>query len=394
MECLEDVISGRLPLPVLLLDDGELTDVREILRDLDVEYVAEPPGSREPSPALESSGLVIATPAYSPRAADLCAPTPGRILLEILERDSPVPDAVAEARCDFIVRRPVHAAALKLLIRRALFIGPERRERERVAIGAAVTLRSGMRSWVSTLLDLSLRSCRLLSSKPVSPDRNVTVRLPRRLTSGETLSLKGRVVRSSEPDRDGVGMFEISISFDSLDPATRRALRVILEGHLVGPASLVAEGIANTRPSSRAGAVVGRVGGARLVDRRSEPRQTDSGLPSTARVNPGTLASVLIGRDLSPAGMRIERDADLVIGDPLDLLLHGGASQTPIAVKATVERIDQGGCFLRFGDVGASEAARIEELVDALVVTERRRTPTAQASRVVISEVLRAGSAG
>ena len=411
-----DVISARFPLPVLILDDGELLDIRAILSEMDVEYVAESPDSREPSPILES-GLVIAASDHSRRAADLCAATPGRILIEILQCESPAPDPVSKARCDFIVRRPVHTAALRLLIQRALYAGPERRKRERVAIGSAVTLRAGMRTWVSTLLELSHRSCRLLSSKSISQDRNVTVRLPRRLTGGETLRLKGRVVRSEapggeriepgrervepgrervepgrdsiEPGRDGIGSFEIAVSFDSLAPANRRALRVVLEGHLTGPASLATDGMGDGPAyPQRMGAGTGKVGSARMIDRRSEPRQTDSGLPPTARVNPGTLAAVLIGRDLSPAGMRVERDAGLALGDALDLLLHGGVQETPIAVKATVERIDEGGCFLRFGNVGAAEAARIEELVDALVVTERPRTAAAGASRVVISEVL------
>lgn len=378
----------------MLLDDGELADVRAILDDLGVEYVDETPDTQEPSPAFENSRLVISTSKHSPRAADLCAASTRRILMEILEHDSPAPDTVAEARCDFIVRRPVHAAALKLLIQRVLYTGPERRGRERVAIGAAVTLRSGIRSWVSTLLDLSLRSCRLLSSKPVVRDRTVTVRLPRRITGGETLSLSGRVVRSEEPSGDGFGMFEIAVSFDSIEPATRRALRVILEGSLVGPASLVSEPASNPRSSSRTGALGGKVAGTRMFDRRIEARQSESGLPATARVNPGTLPAVLIGRDLSPAGMRIERDGDLEVGDELDLLLHGGAPREPIAVKATVERINEAGCFLRFRDVGTAEAARIEALVDALIVTERPAAASSRSNKVVISEVVAARLAG
>ena len=385
---MESVISARFPLPVLLLDDGELLDIRAILRDLHVEYSGVAPGSGDSSPTLES-GLVIATPAHSARAADLCAATPGRILIEILQCDSPAPDAVSEARCDYIVRRPVHGAALRLLIQRALYAEPERRKRERVAIGAAVTLRAGIRTWVSTLLDLSPRSCRLLSSKAVLQDRTVTVRLPRRLTGGETLSLKGRVVRSEEPQGAGIGMFEVAISFDSLEPAIRRALRVILEGHLIGPASLAADGMGNRHPTpQRIAAGRGKVGGSKQIDRRSEPRQSDTRVPPTARVNPGQLAAVLIGRDLSPAGMRVENDADLELDDELDLLLHGGADAAPIAVKATVERIDAGGCFLRFGDLGPADAARIEELVDVLVVTERPRAVVAGASRIVISEIV------
>jgi len=278
------------------------------------------PDTQEPSPAFENSRLVISTLKHSPRAADLCAASTSRILMEILQQDSPEPDMVSKARCDFIVRRPVHTAALKLLIQRAIYTGPERRARERVAIGAAVSVRSGIRSWVSTLLDLSLRSCRLLSSKPVVPDRSVTVRLPRRITGCETLSLKGRVVRCEEPNRSGSEMFEIAVSFDSLEPATRRALRVILEGYMVGPASLACEAADNSRLSPRTGAPRREVEGARMTDRRGEARQSKSGLPPTARVNPGTLAAVLIGRDLSPAGMRVEQDAELELGDELDLL--------------------------------------------------------------------------
>ena len=356
---------------------------------MEVEPTGLPASAPEP-PLAPEGGLVIATPTHSRRAAELCAAMPGRILIGILQCDAPEPEAAVSTRCDFIVRRPVHAAALRLLFHCALYAGPERRSRERVAVGAAVTLRAGLRTWVATLLELSPRSCRLLSPRAVELDRKVGVRLPRRLTGGEVLGLRGRVVRSEAADRDRSGVFEIVVSFDSVAPAQRRALRVILEGHLIGPASLATDGMGADLPlplRTRPGP--GRVGGARRIDRRSEPRQTESGLPPTARVNPGTLAAVLIGRDLSPAGMRLERDSALALGDELDLLLHGGARQASIAVKAAVARIDAGGCFLRFADVGAAEAARIEELVDALVVTERPRTAAAAANRVVISEVLR-----
>ena len=96
-------------MPVQLFDDGELRDVRTILRDLGAEYIDVPLDPSEPSSALESGGLVISTRSGLQAAADLCAATPDRVFIEILQHDSPMTDAVSEARCDFIVRRPVHA---------------------------------------------------------------------------------------------------------------------------------------------------------------------------------------------------------------------------------------------------------------------------------------------
>jgi len=63
-------------------------------------------------------------------------------------------------------------------------------------------------------------------------------------------------------------------------------------------------------------------------------------------------------------------------------------------VKAAVERINKGGCFLRFRNVGAAEKAMIEKLVDALVVTERPRGASSRSNQIVISEVVSARCAG
>ena len=56
------------------------------------------------------------------------------------------------SRPDFLVRRPFHPAALRLLILHALYAGPERRASARVALSAAIRFRTSVFSRAATLV--------------------------------------------------------------------------------------------------------------------------------------------------------------------------------------------------------------------------------------------------
>jgi hypothetical protein len=74
-------------------------------------------------------------------------------------------------------------------------------------------------------------------------------------------------------------------------------------------------------------------------------------------------ATVLVGRDLSIGGMRVEGSAELEVGARLRLAVFGAPREEPILVRAEVARAEDGTSALRFVDVGADAAARLEKLV-------------------------------
>src|SRR4030095_4645426 len=102
---------------VLIVDDGELGDVRRLLDELGVAY-------------RHLRGGAVPTPLAAPQA----------LLVSTARRA-----ALRRQGYDFLVRPPVHRESLRLLLLRTLYTGEERRRDARVSVGSEVSLRRGMR---------------------------------------------------------------------------------------------------------------------------------------------------------------------------------------------------------------------------------------------------------
>jgi hypothetical protein len=98
---------------------------------------------------------------------------------------------------DYLVRRPVHPEALRLLLLHCLYTGDERRREPRVPVGFEISFRTGMLPRRATLADLSSRGCRLLSRYALEPGKRITLQIPQALGSSEALTLRGRIIRMS-----------------------------------------------------------------------------------------------------------------------------------------------------------------------------------------------------
>jgi hypothetical protein len=96
------------------------------------------------------------------------------------------------------------------------------------------------------------------------------------------------------------------------------------------------------------------------------------------------IARILIGRDLSAQGLRVEREAAFTLGDELKLALYGGVGSSPVMLKAVVERDDgELGWYLQFEALTPTVAKDIQKLLDSLVPVD----PPEGAGRV-LTEVL------
>ena len=385
---------GSLPV-VRIADDGELADVRELFEQLGVEWISADEEPERPTALLvaTSSRLLARAQASSnvPQATFRIAVVDK--MTKGLQRE------LDRARPDFLVSRPFHAAALRLLILHALYIGPERRTAARVALSLAIRFRTGVFSRSATLVELSRGGCRLIAERVPAVGESATIVLPREL-AGQPLSLTGHVVGSDPAGGFEPGEQSCSIAFDALDTEKRQTMRAVM-GKLATGGTLLAlrpGALADAKSSGDLAPAPAKGGAARAKakasskpaakgrERRRAPR---SAYARPVLASSGGTARILIGRDLSSGGMRVAPGADLIVGDELKLVVYGPAGSAPLLLRSVVSRDDGAdGFVLRFQDV-APEA--MEELA-AWTATLPHLASDPQGERVatpsIVSEVV------
>jgi hypothetical protein len=223
----------------LLIDDGELDSVAEIIEGLGVHPArlqkgAERSGWRQPERLLVvSGGRAIRLP--HPQAEE---ETGGRhTRIAIVDQASKTLRAQIERMgFDVVVYRPVHPEALRLLIASAIHRGREQRVRPRFPVGCEIHWRTGFRKRSATLTEISARGCRLLMRNASRPP-SLKLLLPGSLTGGHDLKIPCTVVRYERlPDDFTVA----SVVFDTLEAVDRVQLGSLLESLMSGPPSLAA----------------------------------------------------------------------------------------------------------------------------------------------------------
>jgi hypothetical protein len=414
---------GR-PVAVLLLDDGELDDVQEILEDLRIAYGRVRGGAiarNTPAPTR----LLIATP----RRIDAVR-TPARneahgdglIRIVVVSEDSTTLRAkLREIGFDYLVRRPVHPEALRLLLLHCLYTGDERRREPRVPIGFEISFRTGVLPRRATLADLSSRGCRLLSRFALEPGKRITLQIPQAIEGSEPLTLRGRIIRMSLDENLGPdGPYSAGVMFEDVPAETRRELDWLLEERAQGPAMMrSSDPLEAPLPAPEPSKSEPRVRVDMPVDVRVDPepkpepqaeppRKTGKkkekaaakGTGERRRSRRGSYSKkvpafgsralrVLVARDLSQGGMRVERFAGLEVGDRLHLAIYGAADQEPFLVWATVSRDDgANGMALVFDAVNPSLAEQLEKVVADLPAVESLHDDEARAMGTVVSEIL------
>ena len=404
--------------PVLLLDDGELDDVQECLEEMGVVFGRVRGGAivrNTPPP----SRLLVSTPrridAVSlPPAGTEQAKRLVRIVV-VSEDSTTLREQMRRIGFDYLVRRPVHPEALRLLLMRSLYAGEERRGEERVPMGIEVSFRTGLLPRRATMVDLSSRGCRLLSSYALEPGRRVCVQVP----DGERdpLLVRGQVIRISLDEHLGPGgPYSAAVAFDALPEADQRRLTSMLARRAIGSATLV--GAAGDEvllpPEARAGdlrrvdlAVDVRVAPTREPARAIEvidesDFDDDASGPERRRSPRGAYSRrvpafgdramrVLVARDLSVGGMRVEHLSGLGVGDRLHLAIYGSAADQPTLVWATVARDDgHEGIALVFDEVPAATAECIEKVLADLPAIESLHDDEVRAMGTVVTEILEA----
>lgn len=377
---------------VLVLDDGELDDILLMLHEMEIPF-ARIRGGAIVAGTQPPRDLLIATPRRidAVQVAVGGAIDPPIRVMVVNEDSTALRSQLRRSGFDYLVRRPVHAEALRLMLLHCCYKGEERRHEPRVAVGVEISFRAGMLARDATLVDLSSRGCRLLAEHRVELGKRVTVQLPEALDDGgELLELPARIVHVAEADTGGASAFWLGCAFDRLDEPARQAIALIIEDHARGPATLRSGANA---PAPRAKSLAPAEERAISVDdRRSERRGAYS---QTIPAFGERALRVLVGRDLSAGGMRVERHSDLWLGDHLQLAIYGDAGEEPMLVWGRVERSDgDESLVIRFDPLDETTQARLERLVSNLPAVESLQEGEAEALGTVLGEILLTETSG
>lgn len=239
-------LSNQEPLPnpltadicerpwVLLADDGELEDLKEIAEELgattrrSTRETHARRGWRQPQRLLA--------------VCDRRAPTLGRPLVQDEERfvtlailqdgSRTLRRHVSRMGFDYVLERPIDRAALRRLVRDALYRGHEHRWQDRLPVWWPVTLHAGWRSWRARIVELNHKGCSLEIPAHVGSARRVEVELPQELVGGESLRIRGRVYRERVSPREGATV--LSVLFEP-DWVTRLRFEAVLDRLHAGP---------------------------------------------------------------------------------------------------------------------------------------------------------------
>ena len=404
---------------ILLVDDGELDEVARVLDDQGLRYTRLR-GGQIPDEIAPPRDLLIVTPRRVERVrrgspADAAPGRPLRIIA--VAEDSPaMRRRLRRGGLHLLIRLPADAEIWRLLIARALYKGSERREDPRVAVGSPVELDRG--SDQTVLVDLSNRGCRLQTTANLTVGDPIEFSLPANdqiWGDREPLALRGsvrRLVRESGDDRA-----MLAILFDpDLPEHDRTRLTALINHWASGPQSLDAATVAGAPPIPAAQLpslpdltlddetdppvlattetlVELSAGSGSQAPTPEDPRDrrvhARGHFVSSIVAEGGEGPFVLIGRDLSAGGMRIERHPDLHVGDRFTLALHSPSPAEPLVVDAEVVRDDgPGGFGLVFDHLEGAAAEELEKMVACLPDVESLEDGEMAGLGAILSEIV------
>lgn len=415
---------------LLVLDDGELGDLVSLLSEMGIAF-AHLRGSAIPEQLKPPERVIVTTPRRAMLTKDWPRSAPYRIAV-VTEESNTLRAMLRRVGFDLLLRRPVHPVALRLVLLRALYAGDEKRREERVTVGLEVQFRSGFWRKKALLADISLRGCRLLAEQALSPGARINVPLPKELAE-DGFTLPCKVVRvGAKPEADG--RFEIGLAFENLSKdkyaVVRNVLRQLSEAAGMEEARVLAPN--KPRPAPAPGSAEKPPVQAPLPLKRpplrrlpllpppppraklAAPKPAEApakpappSAPPAAPKKPGDRRqhsrasfekqvarlddeanSVLLGRDLSVGGMRVEYHDRVRIGDLLELAVYVSPREEPIVVKARVAHDAGDGLGLTFEGMTPDVSARIERLIARLPSIESLQGGEAAGLGSVVSRVL------
>lgn len=392
------------PGAVLVVHDGELDDVCCVLEQAGIAFDEARPGGVAGERCL-SAPLTISSPPFLLECLRKGEPAAGPRMAMLEKESRTARSMLVRGGVEWMVRRPVHPAALQLLVLHCLYSGPERRKTKRVSIGARVRFRVGWRQQAGVLEELSARDCRILSKRKRAIGDRVKLTLPAEFAGRRSLRIEGRVVRVAAASGDE-GASEICLVFDALSAVERVRLEEVVAAHRRGPAVLRdATSVSTKRSEPNRDAertVIAFREPSELADEAEQgpeaahaetpARRGDSRHSFERRVISmgGEATRVLVGRNISLGGMCVNPTPTLALGDELQIAIHAPGIETPLVARVNVARDDgERGLVLSFVDLSKPTQAYLREMLANLpgLVSSDDESATGE-SPCVVSEIL------
>jgi hypothetical protein len=401
---------------MLVVDDGELNDIVALLDQMGVEF-AHLRGSAIPPQVTPPTRVIVTTARRAMLTKDWPRSSPYRIAV-VTEDSNTLRAMLRRVGFDLLLRRPIHEVALRLVIVRALYAGEEKRREERVPIGLEISFRTTFRRKTALLADISQRGCRLLGD-PLTAGSRFTLAVPKELAS-DGLSLPCKVVRvSARPDSEG--RYEMGLAYENLSKEKAAEVRALMK-RVSEAAGMDDPRVFGAKPAARPAAptppaaakpappVAAKPALKPPIGLRPKlppprrlpppPRVEAAGNPTDRRQHPrgafpkqvarldAEAESVLLGRDLSVGGMRVEYNENLQVGDVVELAVYASPREEPLMVKARVSHDTGDGLGLAFEGLDPNDAARFERLVARLPSVEALQGGESGGLGSVVSKVL------
>lgn len=371
------------PPDAILFDDGELDLFDELLDEFNLEY-ARWSGHEVKGLLPMPMRLLIATcerflelPAIREKTA-FARPTH----IAVAPPDTPYDlQRLQEIGADYVIHLPIRRSTLRLLLLRLLYRGPEKRNAERTVIGLGVRYQAGPRQRKALLADLSLDGCRLISHYGACTNIAVAVEIEHEsLCRSTPLTLTGKIVRAvtQEPAQESSAYGRevlLAIKFDPPSEAERKSLEKLLQHYAVTPAS----GNQNFQEDRHEKALHSwgpmpppaklsfddDVSGEHPLNERRHDKRAAFDNKVTALTKEAS--RILMARDLSSRGMRLQPHPEISQGAKLQLALHGSSLDQPLIVSAEVVRDDgPNGLAVIFTDLAPGTVEKLELLVHDL----------------------------
>ena len=370
----------------MVLDDGELDRISHLLAELGAEFVLLRGNEIDTRFRLPRDLLITtATRAvWISELDDVPRWSDAPLWITIHNQDFlPFRERLRELGVHFLVHSAADPEALRLLVLYALYGGAEKRDRPRVPAGYEISYWVGTHSAHATLVELSTHGCRLVTAENPPSGAKIVIELPKGLARGRRIRLPAQVVRAV-PAEGRPGRFSLAVAFEEMSHSTEAEIEAILEGRSIGT-HVTALGDDVPEVTAEVESIPAQAEDGSDPERRTRRRES-YGRKVTALI--GEATRVLLGRDLSTGGMRIEPRDDLKIGSHIRLAIHGASREEPVIIPATVIRDDgDEGLALRF--VGARD--RIDAYLQRLL--ENRASVRSLAKedddgRVVVSRIL------
>jgi hypothetical protein len=359
---------------VLLIDDGELGQVRALLEDLATGYShlrgceAKPPVPSVEKLFVTTGQLAVGLPCRRMRRTDGL----DAIWMAVVRGDAKGPEKVLRRNgFDLLIPEPVHPAALRLLLMRAVFDGANTQGVDRVAFGDEIRVGTALRNHPAVMVDVSPRGCKFLTEKAPKLGASIGLQIP--CDDGEVLSLDGVASRTNPGELEGGehGQTAVGVRFRPMRRNQVELMKGVLRSCRSGPrrCSGVHVPTAVAPPSDDCLSVEP----SRMkLTHEPEPAAASELLPRAifaAEVDACCAGAThpVMGRDLSERGMLIEANQSLRVGQRMRLFLYGAAREEPMLIEARVGRDDgKRGLALYFDWLEPDALRRLRRLVQTL----------------------------